>query len=523
MASGCGKSTGTTTKTLSYYMASPTGIEPYTLEEPNGAGIAMNLFDSLTFYDTDSKSLKPLCAESWSPNATADEWTFHIKRGQKFHDGTDVTARSFVLAWNRLCSPSTTDTPSAVSYHLAPVQGYDEVQSGNAESLSGLSTPDDYTLVVKLSKPFAEFDYVCSAPVTSPMPASCKDDYASFARSPVGNGPFKMKGSWADGQYVEMEKFADYAGQKDKPKIDVAHVSIYKDTETAYKEFEAGSLDVSGVPPARYKDAVDVYGKADYKAEPGSQTLMGTMMYTNFYFFNLKDPVIAKPEVRKALSMAINRQAICDSIYGGYAKVATDIIPESIEGYQENLWSDVTTYDPEKAAALLDAAGYPLGSDGKRGLAIDWMTESTNTKVEFEAVQADWAALGLDVNMSTIEFAAQLTRFDAFNYQVGNYGWYADYPIADNFLYPLLYSSSGDNKAGYSNAEFDSCIDRSRSETDHAKSIDYLQQADRVAAQDCALLVMFYKPIGKVAAKTVSDLMVSPQNMPLLWQASIGS
>ena len=109
--------------TINYAITNPTSIDPFDIEEFNGAAVASQLFDQLTVYDYDTEELKPSVAESWESSDDAATWTFHIKQGLKFHDGTDVTAKSFQYAWNRICNPKTTTAPSVVSYHLAMVKG----------------------------------------------------------------------------------------------------------------------------------------------------------------------------------------------------------------------------------------------------------------------------------------------------------------------------------------------------------------------------------------------------------------
>ena len=274
---GCKQSSTTTSTTstkkggtLSYGINNPTGIEPYTLEDENSGIVSFALFDPLMRYNFDKGELEGLVAEKWSSNDTADEWTFSIRKGTKFHDGTEVTAKSFKYGWERLCSPKTFETPSAVSFHLALVEGYDDVVAGTRDDLTGITCPDDYTLKVKLSQSYADFGYVCSITTLAPIPDCAKDNYATYALAPVGNGPFKMKGTWVDGQYVDVERFDDYYG--DAPLVDGVHFGIFRDSATAYKELQAGSLDCSLVPANQMKQAVASYGTAEgggYTAEPG--------------------------------------------------------------------------------------------------------------------------------------------------------------------------------------------------------------------------------------------------------------
>lgn len=509
--------------TLSYHIESPTGIEPYTLEDENAVAVAFNLFDALTYYDYKTGDLVDLVAESHSHNDTDDVWTFKIRKGTKFHDGSEVTAKSFKYAWERLCSPNTADQPSNVSYHLAMVKGYEDVVAGTTNDLAGVTCPDDYTLQVELSAPYADFDYVCAAPVLSPIPEGlgAGDGYKDFSLAPVGNGPFKMKGQWVDGQYVGTERFDDYTNG-DVAKLDGVHFAIYRDSYTAYKELDAGSLDCSLVPITATKDAESSYGTSEdgYTATPGKQFLDGTMLYTQFLAFNVNDPLTKDPRVRQALSLAINRQAICDAIYEGSAKPADDILPEAIEGHAEGAWK-YAAYDPEQAGKLLDEAGYPAGADGKRNISFKFMTNAANAQDEYQSMQSDWAELGIDVEIDKVEYAAMYQSYLDGTYTVGARAWYADYPIADNYLYPMFYSGRDDNVSHFSDPTYDAMIDKARSVADHDERVKAMQECDAYVAELMPYAPLNYRALARCASTNVETLTVTPGILPLLDEAEL--
>lgn len=434
-----------------------------------------------------------------------------------------MTAKSFAYAWRRLCNPSAGEQPSNVSYHLAMVKGYEDVTAGTATELSGVTCPDDYTLQVELSQPYADFDYVCAAPVLSPVPegAGTGDDYTAFAHSPIGNGPFKMKGEWEDGQYVETEAFADYANGE-APKVAGVRFNIYKDSNTAYKELDAGSLDCSLVPITATKQAKDSYGESEdgYTATPDHQFLGGAMLYTQFLAFNVNDPVMSDVRVRQALSLAINRQAICDAIYEGSAQPADDILPSSMEGYREGAWA-YAAYDPDKAARLLDEAGYAADANGKRNLSFKFMTNAANTQDEYQSMQADWQKLGIDVEIDKVEYAAMYQSYLDGTYSVGARAWYADYPIADNYLYPLFHTGNGDNVSHFADDKFEQLIDAARATADHDERVKAMQAANDYVSKLVPYAPLNYRALARCTDRRVSSLTVTPQILPLLSEASI--
>ncbi len=209
--------------TMSYYVGEPAYIDPYNTQESEGTAVEQSLFDSLTKVDPlDATKILPAAADSWEPNSDATVWTFKLNKDGKFSDGTPVTANDFIYAWNRIVNPKTVNTltkkadPSVISYHLAYVAGYDDVQSGKIPALTGMKAVDDYTLEITLTKPFADFAYVCAHPALAPVPqkyvesgvtykdASGKETTVPYGDMPVGNGPFKMSEPWKHSQYIKI-------------------------------------------------------------------------------------------------------------------------------------------------------------------------------------------------------------------------------------------------------------------------------------------------------------------------------
>ena len=507
--------------TLSYYIDNPTSIDPFDIEEFNGAAVAAQLFDPLTRYDYSSEELKPLTAESWESNDSADTWTFHIKKGLKFHDGTDVTAKSFMYAWNRICNPKTTDSPSVVSYHLALVKGYDAVVGGTADELEGVTCPDDDTLQVALSAPYADFPFVVSCTPLAPIPDCAKDNFSEYSKAPVGNGPFMMDGTWEDGQYINMTKFADYGGD-DPAKVGAVNFSIQKDTDTAFLEFQAGNLDVCDIPSGRIKETVSTYGESDdgYTISPSKQVLLGQVMYTEYLAYNVNDAVLSNKLVRQAMSLAINRQALCDTLYEGTATPSGDIVPPGIAGNDETTWA-YTAYDVDKAKQLLDEAGYSADANGSRGITLSIMVSSSKSTDEFVAMQANWAAVGITVNIEQLEYATMLSHYVDGTFQLGSRGWTADYPIMYNFLQPLMYTSVGDNVSHYSNSEFDAKLDEACRTVDDNDRVALMHEADLIAAEDMPIIPILHKALNKVGSDKFQNLMVDAGRTPELRYATL--
>ncbi|MCH3968664.1 MAG: ABC transporter substrate-binding protein [Atopobiaceae bacterium] len=537
---GCGKKGGDTTTasttstsggTLNYYLNNPECIDPFNCQEDQGTQVCYQLFDSLVSYDFSKSQLVPLAATSWEASDDATKFTFHLAEGAKFSNGDAVDAKAFKRGWERIVNPNTLTTgddtasasPSVISYHLAMVQGYDELQAGNATEMPGLTCPDDNTFVVQLTAPYADFPYVCSHPALVPVPQAAIDDHKTFYYAPIGNGPFKMSGKWEDGQYIDIVKNDDYYGDS-KATIDGVHFNIQKDAETAYKEFQAGNIDVAEVPTSMIDDALKTYGQSDdgFTITPGKQILLGDELSTYYIAVNVKDPVMADVNLRRAISLAINRQAICDTLFSGTRNPADNIVPPGIKGYEEGAWA-YSKYDKDAAVALLDQY-YPAGSDGKRNLSLtlSYNLDGSHKQI-MESVISDLNAVGIDVASTTKEWAAILDDYDAGDFQMGRLGWIADYPIMDNFLYPLFYTGNGDNRSQYSNADVDAAITEARTTTDDDQRISKLQAVNKTIAEDMPVIpLMFYKHQVCGSSK-IQSLYVDPQKKADMSQCELSS
>jgi oligopeptide transport system substrate-binding protein len=478
--------------TLNIYINEPVAIEPLDLEESEGVKVGSALFDSLVDFDPITAKIMPAAAAKWDISADAKVFTFHLVPGAKFHDGTPVTAKDFVYAWTRLCNPV---NKSNVSYHLEPVLGYDEMQATEnpATTLAGVKAVDDSTFEVTLKYAFADFENVVGHPTLAPVPqAAVEKDPTAFAAAPVGNGPFMMDGTWQHDQEIKVKAFADYYGPK--PNVDAVDFKIFKDPETAFLEFQAGNLDFTSIPSGQIKATEAQYGTSDngYTGNPGKQVLLGGELTVYYIDINQKDPLLGKnADLRQAISLAINRPAICQTVFDNTRDPADSVIPPGIAGYEAGAWQ-YSKYDVTASKAALTKAGFP---DGKGLAEITLSCNSGGSHEQIMAlVQADLKTVGINVKTDFTEWAAYLPKLQAAQYQLGRIGWQADYPIIDNFLFPLFSSKSPNNYTQYNDPAFESAITAARQMTDAAARMKAYQTIVRqVGDQVPTIPIVFYK------------------------------
>ena len=505
--------------TVNYTLTNPVSIDPYNCQEVQGAYVDWQLFDALTDYDFQNNKLQGLAAESWDVSDDAKQFTFHLRKGATFHNGDKVTAQDFKRAWTRLVSPKSAISqafgPSSVTYHLALVEGYEELQAGKTDEFKGLTCPDDYTFVVTLSKAYADFPFVCMHTVLAPVPEDAEKNPKQFFLAPIGNGPFQMDGTWEDGQQINIKRYDKYWG--DKPKVAAIHFSIQKDMETAYKEFQAGNLDVTEVPVASLAAAKKEHGvsKNGYTMSKDQHMLLGTQLATYFLACNTAQEPFNNADLRRGISYAINREAICETLFKGSRKPAGDIIPPGIDGYRDGAWK-YSTYDVDKAKEYLDKVA-PAGADGSRGIKLTLTyNQDGGHKEIMESVIGDLKKVGISVVSDTPEWSAALTQYHAGKYEFGRYGWTADYPIMDNFLFSLFHSDSigGDNIFNYSNKAVDAAITDARTTVDDKERVKKMQHADDLIAEDSPVIPIMYYAHDWCGSDRVKELYIDPQINP---------
>ena len=497
--------------TLYREITNPVAIDPFNVSENQGTAVTNLLFDALTMYDYQAGELTGLAAESWEGNADATQFTFHLRPGMTFHNGDPVVAQDFVRAWNRLCSPTTNpSSPSTVSSNISMVAGYEDAVKGDGEL--DLACPDDLTLVVNLSQPFADFPYVASMQCLSPVPAVAMDDFDAFFRAPIGNGPFQMDGAWVDSQYINLKRFDGYWGEK--PLIDGVNFVIFKDVSAAYMEYQGGTIDITNIPSGQYDQLVSSVGEAPdgYTANPGAQCILGETVATYYLVLNCADDTLSDVRVRRAVSYAINRQSICDTVWMGTRRPAQGFVPPVVHGQEQCLW-DECAYDPDKAAELLDEAGHKAGVDGMRGISLKLSFNAGGGHEDvMQMIQSDLRAVGIEAQLDGMEWAAYLDQMGAGSIQAGRMTWGGSYPTLDAYFYPVFYSTSESNYSQYRNEDVDAQIDAARQIVDDAKRVDAYAQADALIAADMPVVPIAYFCLSYVASARAHDLYIAPDD-----------
>lgn len=447
-------------------------------------------------------------ASKWESNEDATVWTFELRKGTKFHNGREVKAADFKYAWERIANPKT-DPPSDISYHLSPIKGFDEMQDGTATELEGVKAIDDFTLEVTLKYPFADFEFVTGHPALAPVPREeVEKDPKAFQEKPIGNGPFMMAEPWKHDQFVRVTRFDDYYGAK--AYLDEVMFKVFKDEQTAFLEFQAGQVQFTkNIPAGQIQKTIDDFGRGTYEAKVGQDVLLGAETAIYYLNINNQNSLLKNADLRRAISLAINREAIAKTVFENTRKPATGLVPPGVVGFQEDA-GVYSKFDPEEAKRLLEKAGYP-GGKGLPRFKLSFNTGAGHEQV-MQAVQANLSEVGIQTDLQGMEWAQFIQFRQDGKHEIARDGWIFDYPIIDNVLNPLFVSANigKDNTSRYGNPAVDKDLSDARSSTDEDERIRLYQRAEKTILDEAGVVpIVFYAHRG-VAQKNVRGLIYSP-------------
>ena len=475
-------------------------IDPALNTTNDGSNYITYLFDNLLRVDKDGK-IAPSMAEKYEVSDDGLTWTFHLRDGLKWSDGSDFTANDFVYSWQRMVDPEVA-APYAETV-LGMVDGYEDA-IGNPDANGNTTTtpdvtklkveaPDDKTFVVHMAKPTPYFDKLATSAALSPVKKdvveSNPDGWTLDPKTYISTGPFKLK-EWKSGSYLMFEKNENY-WNKDAVKLDGIKCLLMQDQNAAFSAYEAGdALMIKDIPT---QEITTLQKRPDYHIDPQ----LGT------YFIDLNNTLdeFKDSKVRQALSLALDRKYISETITAGTYTPAKGFIPQGVSDWDGSSWYDHLT-DPSvyinvddyqanlaKAKELLAEAGHPNGE------GLPTLTYSTNDsayhKKIAEYLQQAWGELGLKIEVNIVEWKSFTPQRRSGNYQIARDGWVMDYDDPSNIL-NLTATGNGNNSSKYSNPEYDALLEKAASEKDQKTRFDYFHQAEEMLMRDMGVTPLLY-------------------------------
>lgn len=499
--------------------ANPKTIDPQLNSAVDGSKVIRNTFEGL-MREIENGEVENGIAEGYEVSEDGLVYTFHIRDNAKWSDGEDVTAKDFEYAWKRALNPN---TAAEYAYQLFYIKNGEAYNKGEASADDvGIKVVDNKTIEVTLESAVPYFVSLLAMPVYYPVRQDIIEENGDkWALSPetyVSNGPFKMT-EWSEKESMTFIKNENY-WDADNVKLETLVFRLIDDQTTTLSAFKNGELDIMEQPPTTEIQSLIDEGVA--KVYP--------YLGTYFYMVNVSGKGLSSEavdalqdvRVRKALSLAIDRNLITEKVSTGGEIPATSYVPEGVKDTQGNTfhkdYSSVTT-NIEEAKKLLEEAGYPNGQ-GFPTITFTYNTASNNQMIA-QAIQDMWKTnLGINVELKNEEWAVFQTTRNNFQYEICRHGWIGDYNDPMTFL-DMWVTASGQNNAGYSNEEYDSLIAQAKSEQDGEKRTELLRKAEDILMDDMAIIPIYYYTNIVCANDNVKGYVKSPLGSMLFRQAYV--
>lgn len=466
--------------------AEPESLDPATVTGLTEGTILGSLFEGLTRYGKDGVTITPGMAEKWDISADGLKYTFHL-RDAKWNNGDPVTAQDFEYAWKRALDPK---LASEYAYQLYYLKNAEDFNSGKIKDANqvGVKATDAKTLVVELRNPAPQFLGLTAFQTLYPVhKKSVEANPQTWFKNPktlVSNGPYKMVG-WTNRQNIDLEKFADY-WDASAVKLNKLVYTLVDNEDTVLTMFETGQVDSAMNPPRQELERLKGENKAVVSANLG----------TYYYRFNTTKKPFNDVRVRKALAMAIDREAIVKNITKAGEPAANAFVPYGLsdaktsDDYRKVGGQLFTQFDLAQAKKLLAEAGYPDGK-GFPSFSILYNNDNKHAKIA-QAVQEMWKKnLGIDCRLTNQEWQVYLDSQDKLAFDVLRSGWSADYIDPMTFM-DMFVTKGGNNDTGWSNANYDKYIKEANSTGDTAKRMDAMHNAEKILMDEMPIMPIYF-------------------------------
>jgi oligopeptide transport system substrate-binding protein len=460
------------------------------------------LFTPLTELDTATGTVREAVAESLQ---TTDNrvWTVTLKHGWRFHNGEEVTAQSFADSWNATVNPKNGFTNG---YLFANFQGY----SSTAKTLSGVQVTGTYTLRVTLTKPLSTLPDLLAQSTFAPIPKAALTNLSAFDHDPIGNGPYEMTGAGVSASTTKLtlKRYPQYAGTN-KGHAATVLVKVYQDENAAYRDFEAGAVDVTSVTGTNLTNAAAAYSSRLTRVSYPAVVYLG---------FPLWDKRFANIKVREAFSMAIDRQSIVKSLLGGFGKPATGLAGTSIPGGGAANCAYCSYNAVQARALLLQASG------GWKGALTLWTYQDpTNSSVLQAIANEVRTGLGISSVSTQSQPAAQLYP-NLYAHKIdGPVLLYmaASYPNLYSLADELFTTGSATNVTGFNDPRFTSLL-AAAAKAPAADATSLVQQAAGAAMSMLPLTPVYIPQGGIVHSARTGNITAEFLGGPSLTSVTVG-
>ncbi len=502
-AAGTPKSGGTITVAMA---EEPDTLDPQSTTMLASESITAYMGGGLLFSDPQTQEKKPYLAESYTVSEDGKTWTFKIRSGITFHDGTPVTAKTFKETFDRALSPEFILKSAGASL----------------SSIKSITAPDDKTLIFELKEPSAPLlASLADQGFAQPLSLDAiKKSGAQYGRNPVGVGAWKFE-SWKPGESISLVRnddfhWADSASENQGPvKPDKLVLKFISNSQTMLAALESGSIDIATSVPA--KDA------KKYKNNDKFTTLAQLKSGLGFYIEpNLRKPLFQDINVRKAINMAINKEAIVQSVLQGEGVVADGPLADSNFGYDKSIKEYAYKFNQEEAKKLLESSGWKLNGQGIREKDGKTLSIRLNSMERFsqpaQLVQGMLKDIGIEMKIENLEVGALIQAAESGDFDMTAMGFAADDP---DLLYQFMHSSQigGSNHSAINDKQLDALLEKGRTTVNNEERLKVYADVQKLVVEQAYWVPIYIEKKFIIINKRVQGVKLHPLGL-LLFQDS---
>jgi ABC-type transport system substrate-binding protein len=469
------------------------GLDPARETDGESFYASHQIFDTLVEFKTGTTEVVPALATDWDVSADGLTYTFNLREGVSFHDGTPFNADAVVFSYMRQLDEGNP------YYEYGPWKYWGYMDMSNI--VDSITAVDDLTVRFKLKKveaPFIANLAMDFAAIVSPT--AYMADPEGFASNPVGTGPFKFV-SWTKDSDIVLDRNEDYW---EDVYLDRLILKVIPDATARWLALQKGEVDIIDFPAADDLPAME--------ADPDVQLIQQPGLNVGYLALNTEKKPYDDKRVRQAMNYAIDRQEIIDAVYGSAGQVAKNPIPPTMWSYNDDI--EPYPYDPEMAKELLAEAGYADGFDTEIWAMPVARPYNPDARKIAEIMQAQLAKVGIGVEIISYEWGTYLDRTDTGEHQAAMLGWTGDNGDPDNFLFVLLSIPAAQVPAGniafWKNEEFNDLIVEAKETTDQARRTELYREAQEVFHEEAPWVTIAHSVVTVPASNAVKNFKISP-------------
>lgn len=496
----------------------PGSLDPALAQGTHESWILENVFEGLMTFDENGE-LVPGMAEDYEISEDGLTYTFTIRDGATWSNGDPVTAEDFEFTWKRALDPELAADYAHILYYIKGGEAYNTGE-GSRDDVA-VKALDEKTLEVTLESPTAYFLELTAFYTYFPVNKNVVESNPDWAKKPdthVSNGPFKLV-KWEHNAKIVMEKNESYYNA-DKIKLDGIDLDIIEDQNTAWQKYEGGEYDILVDVPTSVV--------AQLQAQNDSKLHIGAQVGTYYYNVNPAAKPFNNVKVRKALSMALDRETIVTDITQGGQIAAEGVVPYGLEDENGKEFRDgvgnLIEYDPEKAKELLEEGlaeeGMTIEDFNKNNFVLLYNTSESHKKIA-QAAQEMWrTALGIEIGLENVEFQVKLDREKAGDFDISRGGWIGDFMDPMTVL-ELWWSQSAFNDVNYNNPEYDALLDEAKSTIDQNVRMEAMRKAEKMFMEEMPVIPVYFYTQPYVLKDGVTGVVKVPIRYPVITYADI--